>query len=78
MSSAEIVGKVAKHMDVLKVRCNKLAEENAKLKEQIAASKKLNSRVRRIPKKPAATTGDGVIAGENEGDAEVAPHADKK
>lgn len=51
-----LIGRVQKHIESLKVKTTKLAEENARLKQQLAESKASNSRIRRIPKKPAATT----------------------
>jgi regulator of replication initiation timing len=49
-----VVGKIQKHVDTLKAKNTKLAEENAKLKAQLTETKQLNSRIRRIAKKPAA------------------------
>ncbi len=46
-----IIGRVSKHIDTLKVKNTKLAEENARLKQQLAEIKASNSRIRRIPKK---------------------------
>jgi len=48
------IGKIQKHLDSLKCRNDKLAEENQKLKATISELKSLNSRVRRIPKSTAA------------------------
>jgi len=47
-----VVGKIQKHVDTLKAKNTKLAEENAKLKAQLTQSKQLHSRIRRIAKKP--------------------------
>jgi regulator of replication initiation timing len=50
-----IVGKVQRHLDQLKAKNAKLAEDNQKLKQQLAEARSSNSRVARIPrKKPAA------------------------
>ena len=46
-----IVTKVQKHVDSLKAKNTKLAEDNAKLKAQLTAAKQIHSRVRRIAKK---------------------------
>lgn len=51
-----IVTKIQKHVDTLKTKNAKLAEENAKLKANLTAAKQVNSRIRRIAKKPTATT----------------------
>ena len=50
-----VVGKIQKHVDSLKAKNTKLSDENARLKEQLTAAKQLNSRIRRIAKKPAET-----------------------
>lgn len=47
-----VVGKIQKHVDTLKSKNTKLAEENAKLKAQLTQTKQLHSRIRRIAKKP--------------------------
>jgi hypothetical protein len=52
-----IVTKVQKHVDSLKAKNTKLAEDNAKLKAQLTAAKQIHSRVRRIAKKPPAADG---------------------
>ena len=49
-----VVGKIQKHVDTLKAKNTKLADDNAKLKAQLTATKQLHSRIRRIAKKPAA------------------------
>lgn len=46
--------KVQKHVDLLHAKIQKLTEENAALKAQLQEAKSSNSRIRRIPKKPAA------------------------
>lgn len=51
-----VVTKVQKHVDTLKAKNSKLADENTKLKQQLQEAKQLNSRVRRIVKKPAQET----------------------
>ena len=48
--------KVQKHVDALHAKIQKLTEENAALKSQLAEARSSNSRIRRIPKKPAAAT----------------------
>lgn len=48
-----VVEKIQKHVDSLKTKNAKLAEDNAKLKAQLTAAKQLNSRIRRIAKKPS-------------------------
>lgn len=48
-----VVGKIQKHVDSLKSKNTKLADENAKLKAQLTTAKQLNSRIRRIAKKPS-------------------------
>ncbi len=49
-----IVTKVQKHLDQLKAKNQKLAEDNAKLKQQLSEARSAHSRIRRIPKtKPA-------------------------
>ena len=59
-----VITKVQKHVDTLKAKNAKLADDNAKLKAQLAAVKQQNSRVRRIAKKPG---------GAPEPEAEAAP-----
>jgi SMC interacting uncharacterized protein involved in chromosome segregation len=49
-----VAARVQKHVDALHAKNAKLKEENAKLKEQISGAKQLHSRVKKIPKKPAA------------------------
>jgi cell division septum initiation protein DivIVA len=49
-----VVSRVQKHIDTLKTKTGKLAEENSRLKQQLADLKASHSRIRRIPKKPAA------------------------
>lgn len=49
-----LASKVQKHVDSLQAKIQKLAEDNAALKAQLAEAKSSNSRIRRIPKKPAA------------------------
>ncbi len=46
--------KVQKHVDGLHAKIQRLTEENAALKAQLHEAKASNSRIRRIPKKPAA------------------------
>lgn len=46
------VQKINKHLDTIKAKNEKLAEENRQLKETIKELKSVNSRVRRLPKKP--------------------------
>lgn len=48
-----LVSRVQKHIDGLKVKNTKLAEENSRLKQQLSEAKASHSRIRRIPKKPA-------------------------
>jgi cell division septum initiation protein DivIVA len=48
-----IVSKVQKHLDQLKAKNTKLAEDNAKLKAQLSEARSSHSRIRRIPKKKA-------------------------
>ena len=62
-----VVGKIQKHVDTLKAKNTKLADDNAKLKAQLTATKQLHSRIRRIVKKPAsdaapAAPADGPVA----------------
>ena len=52
-----VVSKIQKHVDGLKTKNTKLADENAKLKAQLTNAKQLNSRIRRIAKKPTTTDG---------------------
>lgn len=49
-----LVSRVQKHIDALKARNGKLTEENARLKQQVAELRASASRIRRIPRKPAA------------------------
>jgi outer membrane murein-binding lipoprotein Lpp len=53
-----VINKVQKHVDTLKAKNARLAEDNAKLKEQLTSAKQLHSRIRRIAKKgdPAGAT----------------------
>lgn len=44
------VTKIQKHVDGLKAKNDRLAADNAKLKEQLATAKSINSRIRRIAK----------------------------
>ena len=46
-----VVTKVQKHVDSLKAKNTKLAEENTRLKSQLTTAKQINSRIRRIAKK---------------------------
>lgn len=46
--------KVQKHVDALHAKIQKLTDENAGLKAQLHEARASNSRIRRIPKKPAA------------------------
>ena len=46
-----IVSKVQKHLDQLKAKNQKLTEDNAKLKQQLAEARSSHSRIRRIPKR---------------------------
>lgn len=52
-SSEGALSRVQKLIDALKTKNCKLAEENSRLKQQIADLKASNSRIRRIPKKAA-------------------------
>lgn len=52
--SDPVVSRVQKHVDLLKAKHDKLAAENARLKAALAEAKTSGSRIRRIPKKPAA------------------------
>ena len=47
------VQKINKHLETMKAKNDKLSEENRQLKETIKELKSVNSRVRRLPKKPA-------------------------
>jgi cell division protein FtsB len=47
-----VVAKIQKHLDTMTKKNEKLVEENRILKEKISELKSLNSRVRKIPKKP--------------------------
>lgn len=49
-----LASKVQKHVDGLYAKIAKLQADNAGLKAQLAATKASGSRIRRIPKKPAA------------------------
>jgi hypothetical protein len=51
-----VVSRVQKHVDLLRAKHDKLAAENARLKAALAEAKTSGSRIRRIPKKPAAPT----------------------
>ena len=53
-----VVGKIQKHVDSLKAKNTKLADENAKLKSQLTEAKQLHSRIRRIAKKPSETSAE--------------------
>lgn len=59
-----LVSRVHKHIEGLKTKNGKLAEENARLKAALAEAKTSNSRIRRIPKKraPAAADDDAAAA----------------
>jgi regulator of replication initiation timing len=57
-----VVGKIQKHVDALKTKNTKLADENAKLKAQLTTAKQLNSRIRRIAKKPTTEPTDNSPA----------------
>lgn len=50
--------KVQKHVDSLHAKIQKLTEDNAALKAQLHEAKASNSRIRRIPKKPAAAAAE--------------------
>jgi cell division protein FtsB len=52
-ASDTAISRVQKVIDALKAKNGKLADENARLKQQLADLKASNSRIRRIPKKPA-------------------------
>ncbi len=54
-----IVTKVQKHLDQLKAKNQKLADDNAKLKQQLAEARSSHSRIRRIPKRKG---GEGTAA----------------
>ncbi len=56
--AVDIVGKVQRHVDQLRNKNEKLAAEVAKLKGSLAEAKAAGSRIRRIPKKTAATATD--------------------
>lgn len=51
-----VAAKVQKHVDGLHAKIQKLAADNAALKAQLHEAKASNSRIRRIPKKPADAT----------------------
>lgn len=57
-----LVSRVQKHIEGLKARNNKLVEENARLKQQLAELKATTSRIRRIPRKPSADSGASPAA----------------
>lgn len=59
-SSEGALGRVQKLIEALKTKNCKLAEENARLKQQIADLKASNSRIRRIPKKASAAAATGT------------------
>lgn len=61
-----VVTKVQKHVDSLKAKNTKLAEENAKLKAQLTQAKQLNSRIRRIAKKGTDAPAAAAPAAETE------------
>lgn len=61
-SSEGALSRVQKLIEALKAKNCKLAEENARLKTQIAELKASNSRIRRIPKKPAAAAEEAAPA----------------
>lgn len=58
------LNKVQKHVDSLKAKNSRLADENQKLKDQLKAAKSINTRIRRIakPEKGAPTTADTTTA----------------
>ena len=58
---AGIVSKIQKHLDQLKQKNVKLAEENTRLKKLVMDIRSTNSRVRRIPKKtiPSSSAAGG-------------------
>lgn len=53
-TAESVAAKVQKHVDGLHAKISKLAADNAALKAQLHEAKASNSRIRRIPKKPAA------------------------
>lgn len=57
-ASDAVVSRVQKALDALKQKNTKLAEENARLKQEVSKLKSSNSRIRRIPKKPAEAAVD--------------------
>lgn len=57
-----VVTKVQKHVDSLKAKNSKLAEENTRLKAQLTTAKQINSRIRRIAKKGVPGTEESVVA----------------
>lgn len=61
-----VVTKVQKHVDTLKSKNTKLAEENARLKAQLTSAKQLNSRIRRIAKKGGDTAAADAVAAPEE------------
>lgn len=48
-----LAAKVQKHIDALQAKIQKLTEDNAGLKAQLHEARSSNSRIRRIPKRPA-------------------------
>lgn len=60
-ASDGLISRVQKHIDALKTKNTKLGEENARLKQQLTDLRASNSRIRRIPKKPA---GEGAVEAE--------------
>ena len=50
-----LVSKVEKHVEAYRAKIQKLQEENQRLKAALSQVRNVNSRVRRIPKKAAAT-----------------------
>lgn len=57
-----VVSRVQKHVDLLRAKHDKLAAENARLKAALAEAKTSGSRIRRIPKKPAAAAAEAATA----------------
>lgn len=60
-ASDTLLSRVQKHIEALKIKNTKLADENSRLKQQLSDLKASHSRIRRIPKK---ATGEGEAEAE--------------
>ena len=65
------IARITKQFEALNARNTKLQEENAKLKQQLAEHKSLNSRIRRVPQKKEKA--DKAAAAGGEPTAQPAP-----